>query len=83
MTTFDRELTRHRRQFIQRLLSLFGQGGLIDEMILYLVNHFGYNASLDRVRTDLTWLADQCLVSTSEVVFKTVVTKTVIFAKAM
>ncbi|HEX9772985.1 MAG TPA: hypothetical protein VGA44_05930 [Steroidobacteraceae bacterium] len=83
MTTFDRELTRHRRQFIQRLLSLFGQGGLIDEMILYLVNHFGHNASLDQVRTDLTWLADQGLVSTSEIVTKTVIEKTIISAKAM
>lgn len=67
MRSFAEHLARDRRLVILRLLAE-APGYAANESILHAVlEHFGHHVSRDQVRGDLSWLAEQDLVTVETV----------------
>lgn len=61
MDDYKTVVTEHLRITILRLLEEHPAGRMNESVIADAVEHFGFSPSHDRIRTELSWLAEQQL----------------------
>lgn len=62
MSTYEETVREHLRVTLLRLLEEQPDYRLNESLLADLSEHYGFTPSRDRIRTELNWLDEQCLI---------------------